>query len=291
MGDTTADEKKKELEERLSRIKSVQGWNSQIEENVKKIGEKAIAYNWMHTKSASRYSDRNGVFQLINLTLSTVVGLSIFTSASSGCGDGVKWVQYVIGFVQFITTLSSVITNNLNYGVLSTQHKRAAGEWQELHQNILRQLSLNRRDRQYAKDYTQWIDREFRSLFVKSPDISHSVEKSFEKVHKNNKIVKIFDIANEIKIRKHTDQSSHTSSNHNRTEQANVLVETEITTDGSKQPIDPKVEKAVNTHVAIEMEKYRQEEDSMSEGSSDESVHMHAHEDARMAWELERYEE
>ncbi len=167
------------LNYKIAKLQANNGWNLMTEKAVKGFGEKAASYKWMHDRSAGYYGQFAMWWGIFNTAVLLGVGTSVFSSIAY-CNT-VWWVQIITGLVTYLVTFSVNISNFLDFQGCSKEHKRAGSEWSELYHNIQRQLVLNRRDRQYAKDYLMWITKEFDSLYNRSPDIPDTISNKFTK--------------------------------------------------------------------------------------------------------------
>jgi len=154
--------KNSRLKYKLDKLKANNGWNQLIEKEMKSLGEKSASFKWMHNKTATLYSDREFIWRILNIGFLLLIGGSLFIDTTN-CNTNFI-VKMTTGLITFLVTFSVNTYSSVNYEYEVRENKKTASQWSELYHNIKQQLSLNRRDRQYAKDYVIWIMREFDAL-------------------------------------------------------------------------------------------------------------------------------
>lgn len=172
------------------------GWNTQIEHDARLVGEKSGGLRWMHNKASSVFLKRYWIVTGINIFLSAVV--VAFNSVTGGecinnTLDPYRVVSIVGGaLIGIVTTYSSI----KNYGARVTAHQVSEGNFQALFYTIKNQLHLNREDRQFGKDFIEWVQKEYTDLSSNpdSPNIPGFVEKDYTELIKDSDIAKYNDI-------------------------------------------------------------------------------------------------
>lgn len=172
------------------------GWNDQIEHDARLVGERSGGLRWMHNKTSSVFLKRYWIVTGFNILLSAIV-VTFNSITGAECIDGTfdpyKIVSIVGGaLIAIVTTYSSI----KNYGARVTAHQVSEGNFQALFYTIKNQLHLNRRDRQFGKDFIEWVQKEYTDLSSNpdSPDIPGFVENDYLELIKDSDIAKYNDI-------------------------------------------------------------------------------------------------
>lgn len=155
-------------------------WNSNIEKNIKEIGESCKGYKWMHITSTRTAMRQYNVLMYITISIGPIAGLFETISISRDeCDDGASILQILIIVFGFVSGVLASIVKFSNFNQKSVDHKTAAAKYTSLEQNIRRQLSLYRDERVNAGKYLQWVSVSFDDLFSGSPLVSDDVYKKW----------------------------------------------------------------------------------------------------------------
>lgn len=145
------------------------GWNENIEKDIKKIGDKAEGWRWMHKNSAAKFTKLYHIWGVINVCICLLLGVgsipNILTCQSNW--DILKWFVTVI---QFLISCSLGVAHFLDYGGRKQNHKTAESGFATLFFHIKTQLGMDRKSRQNGEHYAEWIQKEYTDL-SSNPDI------------------------------------------------------------------------------------------------------------------------
>lgn len=140
------------------------GWNYQIEMDAKRIGEKSGGLRWMHNYASSVFRKRYWAYTIISIVLSAII--VVFNSitgaeCSTDSSDHNKIISIVGGALLGIVTVYGSVKN---YGARVTSHQVLEGNFLALFYTIKNQLHLNPKDRQFGKDFIEWVQKEYTDL-------------------------------------------------------------------------------------------------------------------------------
>jgi len=172
------------------------GWNKQIENDARIIGEQSGGLRWMHNKAATVFMKRYWITTGINIVLSAiVVAFNAITGAEcSTDGFNPYKIVSIVGasLVAVVTTYTSV----KNYGARVTAHQVLEGNFLALFNTVKNQLHVNRTDRQFGKDFIEWIQKEYADLSANpdSPNIPTFIIDEYTKTIEGMNIAKYTDI-------------------------------------------------------------------------------------------------
>lgn len=167
-----------------STLSTNNGWNDSIEHDAKVIAEKSGGLRWMHNQSSSVFQKRYWMVTGINIFLSAlVVAFNSITGAECINENFSPYrVTSIIGAA--ILGVATTYAGVKNYGSRVTAHQVIEGNLQALFYTIKNQLNLNRRDRQFGKDFLEWVQKEYTDLSTNpdSPDIPDFIEEKYKKI-------------------------------------------------------------------------------------------------------------
>jgi len=144
------------------------GWNTQMAVYVKRMGQRAGGYKWMHSQ-ASRYFTKR--FQWIGITAIIVNALATAGDIPyvTNCQQDLNWIKIIAIILGFLVTIAMAFQQFKDYGARSSKHTTSEANYAALYDHIQQQLRKNSRDRQDANDYVEWIAKELNDLKGASP--------------------------------------------------------------------------------------------------------------------------
>lgn len=145
------------------------GWNIYIEEDIKRIGDKSEGWRWMHDQASKKYTFWYRVIGITNILMNAAASVGNVPNAINCQSDydALKWIAITL---QFLVTVSLAYAQFVDYGSRKESHKVAESGFAALFYNIKTQLSLDRKLRQFGKDYAEWIQKEYTDLSA-NPDV------------------------------------------------------------------------------------------------------------------------
>jgi len=168
---------------------TVSKWNSNIEKNIKDIGESCKGYKWMHIKLARSALYNYNILMYLTIAIGPLGGLFGTITASKQDFENEYTVLQILAIMcSCVTGFLASIAKYANYNQRSVDHRTAAAKYTSLEGNIRRQLSLFREDRVNAGKYLQWVSVSFDDLFAASPLISNNVYVEWAKFAKDNNL-------------------------------------------------------------------------------------------------------
>lgn len=211
------------------------GWNDLIEEDARIIGEKCGGLRWMHNRSTSVFTKRYWIFTGVNIVLSALVITFNMITGASCITDSFDPYKIVSSVLSALAGIIAAYGGVKNYGERAKDHRVFESNTIALFDTIKNQLHLNRRDRQFGKDFIEWIQKEYIDLSSSpdAPTIPDFVKDEYNiliqdlDIAKFNEIEKI-DIKNESPERKkdnlskfETVQSNHRNYRYEKNPQNN----------------------------------------------------------------------
>ena len=152
-------------------------WNENIEQNIKNLAEMAIAYKWMHIHAARRFTKRFNFLMNTAIILTGIDGVLNVVRLTVNDNTAMAIIAPIISFI--VASILSVIKFR-RYDELAYNHKTYAGKYTGIISNARRQLTMFRKDREYAPDYLAWYSYAFDDIFESAPLIQTGDQKAYE---------------------------------------------------------------------------------------------------------------
>lgn len=172
-------------------INESRGWNSELEQIVKQIGEDAYAMSFMHDESAHYFQRlyRWIGYTTICLTLAAATGAVTQIRECNivpGSTDvvAISVVILLVSIFMYLTSVVEGIKQFRNWGARAQHHIQSKVNFSSLYKNIKIMMGSYRRDRQNGKDYAEWVAKAFDDLNMSSPSIPKWAQKKYD-VHIN----------------------------------------------------------------------------------------------------------
>lgn len=173
----------------LKRYKPVityeESWNRGIEEILRRRGEQAYGYSWMHHECIGYFQLRHNI-----LWISGIVFGTLFT------GGGLATVGFNVSkFISMATIIGTVsspaiayATGQAQYEKRSEEHRDLEGKYKNLRDLIEEELKKAPVDRCDAEKFMEGTRKEMNELMdpENSPNIPKSVAKAYKKFIKSN---------------------------------------------------------------------------------------------------------
>lgn len=157
------------------------GWNTQLEIDIQRIGEKAEGWRWMHNEAARVFSFRFNLIGILNILLNAVATAGNFPWALQ-CQQNMDWIKVTAVILQLLVTISLAYAQFKNYGGRKANHKVAESGFAVLYYHVKTQLDFEPKIRQFGKDYAEWIQKEYTDLSA-NPDTPQIPGFIFKKYH------------------------------------------------------------------------------------------------------------
>lgn len=155
-------------------------WHKQQEEVLKKWGETAACYRYLHYKSYQKFKKLSFRFSLPIIIISTVTGTASFAHETFPQ----SWrnaVPLVIGAFNLFGGILSTIQQFMKVNELLESHRVSSIQYGKLSRTIRLELSLPVSDRTYGgKDMLEMCKLEYDRLIEQSPSIQSDILKLFE---------------------------------------------------------------------------------------------------------------
>jgi len=160
-------------------------WKPEEENIIKQWADKALCYQWMHSRCREIYQRKNALYTIPVIIISTVTGTANF--AQDRFSDDIKpYVVMGIGSLSIIAGIVTTISQFLQISELNEGYRAAAISWNKLHNNLKTLLSRHPLDRITPNQALKLYKDEYEYLCETSPPITKKVQSQFNSKFKNN---------------------------------------------------------------------------------------------------------
>ena len=158
-------------------------WKKEEENIIKEWSDKALCYQWMHSKCREIYQVKNAWFTIPVIIISTLTGTANF--AQDRFSDDIKeYVVMSIGSLSIIAGIITTIYQFLQISELNEGYRAATISWNKLHNNLKTLLKRHPLDRIEPTQALKIYKDEYDHLCEISPPIVKKVLKEFNKKFK-----------------------------------------------------------------------------------------------------------
>lgn len=153
-------------------------WKVEEENIIKEWCDKALCYQWMHSRCREKYQKKNAWYTIPVIIISTITGTANF--AQDRFSDEVQpYVVMAIGSLSIIAGIITTIYQFLQISELNEGYRAASISWNKLHNNLKTLISRHPLDRIEPTQALKLYKDEYDHLCEISPPIIKDVIKQF----------------------------------------------------------------------------------------------------------------
>lgn len=221
-----------------------QGWSRVRTTYVRRMGERAGGFRWMHAQAAkhfTRWFNGVGYTAIIANALATAGNIPYVANCQNDL-NAIKWVAIVLGF---LVTVVMTFQQFRDFGSRRSEHFMAEQSYSGLYESIRQEVQKNTWERQDAEKYIEWISKDFTELKLASPLIPGSILDTYRQKIAGTKYADPENIDEIIVKEDSPDRVSQRRNNSNtrRTVEAEALITSDPTRRNSETGL---------THIVIE---------------------------------------
>ena len=158
-------------------------WNNKNEKLLTDLGEKANAYQWLHSKASRRLYNADKIIGVIITILAGII------SVESQIPKNATF-DIITNIFKFLTFVVSSINIFLNYQEASVKHFQASIKFQSLYNIIEEEVSQYKQLRNNAIEFIRDCNKMYTSIMSESPNLSDRELSAFKSTFKNNSTTK-----------------------------------------------------------------------------------------------------
>lgn len=173
-----SDAEKKRVEKKNRKMQRDRGWNSELENMCKRMGEECAAFQWMHRRSGYFYGITD---RLLNVLLTFFTGGS-GVSSLTGLATNTQWVIIVSAIIPIVVALAMAIQQAYNISTRALTHHEIADRYATLYTMMDWQTSRYRTDRLNVDLFLEmWMKKYYKVKNIDRVDIPFFYIKQYEK--------------------------------------------------------------------------------------------------------------
>lgn len=165
-----------------TKTKKRRNWTDENSHYVKRVGQRAGGFKWMHAQAAGYYNKCYNWWGISCIIVSAIAAAGDIPYVAT-CQADINWIKIMAIILGFLVTIALGIYQFKNYGGKTVEHRNSEANYDAFYEQIKQELQKNSKDRQDATDYVVWIAQGMTNLKNSSPIIpQHIVEKYREMI-------------------------------------------------------------------------------------------------------------
>jgi len=163
-------------------------WTSEIEKQIQYIGNCARGYAWMYRRDSQDTSNLYNRLNGLSMMLGAISGVLSIVNVSISQSDGSSSspLNIMSGIFSFGTLFLQGYITSSKFESTSSDLKRQASKYTGIVDNIRRQLSVPRLQREKADDYHRWITKNYEDLNESELDVSDETIEAYRLIAKES---------------------------------------------------------------------------------------------------------
>ncbi len=139
-----------------SLVKRKRNWTAENSIYVKRIGERAGGYRWIHAQAAVYYDRWYNGWGISFIIISALAAAGDIPYVAT-CQTDLNWIKIVAIVLGFTVSVGFTIQQFKNFGSTSERHRTSEANYDAFYEQIKQELQKNSKDRQDASDYVEWL--------------------------------------------------------------------------------------------------------------------------------------
>jgi hypothetical protein len=161
----------------------VNGWDDNLEQNIKSIGENCYNNRVLHEYQSMKFN------RVYNAIMYTTIVIGPIAGVISGIGKCDLTLNVIVSSFSFLSGVFASIVKFGKFDEKSNQHRTSSSKYGSLETNIRRQLLLSRKDRARCKEYLFWVSNSFDEIHSAAPILSIEIRENYKNRGKANILV------------------------------------------------------------------------------------------------------
>ncbi len=152
-------------------------WTPEIVLYLKTLQNSARVFKLLHARQAAHLAKKGKIMKVINVVFTSISGTTVLANIEFD----ETWILIAVGLLMYLTAIMIGISEFMDYSSEAENHKTAETDFEELTNLIERQLVLEPKYRQNAREFMIWADRDFNIKKTKNPLITDRTKKQIHK--------------------------------------------------------------------------------------------------------------
>jgi hypothetical protein len=160
-------------------------WTTDHEDILIEWADKAMCYNWLHTRAHAMYSKLNYSYTIPVIIISTLTGTANFAQARVPL-DYQGYFGMIVGFFNILAGIITTIQQFLKITQLNEAHRVSGIAWDKFYRNIKIEIARHPDERMDVNQLIKISKEEFDRLIETCPDIPDQIINEFKIIFKGN---------------------------------------------------------------------------------------------------------
>jgi hypothetical protein len=160
-------------------------WTTDHEDILIEWADKAMCYNWLHSRAHAMYSKLNYSYTIPVIIISTLTGTANFAQARVPISYQ-GYFGMIVGFFNILAGIITTIQQFLKITQLNEAHRVSGIAWDKFYRNIKIEIARHPDERMDVNQLIKMSKEEFDRLIETCPDIPDQIINEFKTVFKGN---------------------------------------------------------------------------------------------------------
>ena len=160
-------------------------WTTDHEDILIEWADKAMCYNWLHSRAHAMYSKLNYSYTIPVIIISTLTGTANFAQARVPLSYQ-GYFGMIVGFFNILAGIITTIQQFLKITQLNEAHRVSGIAWDKFYRNIKIEIARHPDERMNVNQLIKMNKEEFDRLIETCPDIPDKIIEEFKILFKGN---------------------------------------------------------------------------------------------------------
>jgi hypothetical protein len=160
-------------------------WTTDHEDILIEWADKAMCYNWLHSRAHAMYSKLNYSYTIPVIIISTLTGTANFAQARVPISYQ-GYFGMIVGFFNILAGIITTIQQFLKITQLNEAHRVSGIAWDKFYRNIKIEIARHPDERMDVNQLIKMSKEEFDRLIETCPDIPDQIINEFKMVFRGN---------------------------------------------------------------------------------------------------------
>ena len=170
---------------KLRKKLNAESWNDNLENLMKKWGEKAAGHRFMHDNAASTWRLFSNKLTFTSIIITTIASSLSLVASSVENPDSKNIVLYIVGGIGMLSSLIQSLKKFWDAEQKAANHNSVARQFGSFYRYMVLQLNLTREDRQSSDQLSDYVLKEYERLQQEAPSIGPKQIELYRKTFKN----------------------------------------------------------------------------------------------------------
>ncbi len=162
-------------------------WTSELEDALLHMLQCAKARSWTHRQEAKAFEKWDSALSNSDMIIPTVIGLLSTVSLNVGL-ESTKPMIITVAVLGYLSSAIKAYVRTKKFETIIRDYKNTASNYDRVAEDIARQLTLRRDEREDSNDFHRWISKDYNNLEQTVMHVSELVFKQYQDMCDKNKM-------------------------------------------------------------------------------------------------------